>query len=752
MLMARSDAAGPQWEERPGGEIDLGRLLAMVRRQIAVVVIGCILGVIGGIAYIVTAEPQYTAASSLLLNNRAPRPAEDGSRPTTVATDKYEVDTQVEVIKSENIAIAVMKRLDLTHNPLFIREEWTAELIHAVLAFLQDTFGFLGLELEADGSPDPEQLVLTRLQRGLVVSRVAATYVLDINYTAPDPDLAAQVANAFASAYLADQFEAKYYEANRANSWLQERTRELRQQSLEADLTAQRFRADNNLIAAGGKLISEQQLSELNSQLVLARAETSRAAARHARIQEIIDAGQSEALVTEALDHPIINSLRAKFLDASKREADLVSRFGADHVQVIALRDEMRHYEKLIFEELRRISESYRSDLEVAKTRERSLTESLAGLVGVSETANDSLVKLRELEREAESLRTLHQDFLQRFNAAQQQSYPVAEARVITFASSPAAPSHPRKSLVMALSLAIGAMAGACGGLLREMSDRCFRTGAHVRNELGLDYIGDLPMIAPVRDNQASQAELGAREFEAPPEMRYAARAPLSRYAETLRAAKVAADLSLEDEPSKIIGIVSVMPNEGKSTTAKNFASLLALQGARTLLIDADLRSPGLTRALAPQAQEGLLQVLLEGRPADEVILRETETGLCFLPAVVRGRSVPPSNLLASTTMRSFLRQAGENFDYVVVDLSPVGPVVDVKASASVFSAFLLVVEWGRTPREIVRTALLTDERVRNRCLGIVFNKVDTRRRRHYEASGLGRHGKNQYANYYVDV
>lgn len=230
--------------------------------------------------------------------------------------------------------------------------------------------------------------------------------------------------------------------------------------------------------------------------------------------------------------------------------------------------------------------------------------------------------------------------------------------------------------------------------------------------------------------------------------LRYSIDHPLSSFSETLRTIKVAADLNLGGR-SKIIGVISALPNEGKSTVAKNFASLLGHLGAKTLLIDGDLRNPGLTRSIGIQPEGGVLEILRDDCSLEEFLLFEPETKLSFLPTVIRKRVHHSSELLSSNRMRDLLTKASESFDYVIVDLPPLGPVVDVRAAASMFDAFVFVIEWGRTARGMVQTILGADETICDKCLGAVFNKVPVNKIKLYESYGSKDYYLRRYSKYY---
>jgi len=739
--------------------IDIERLLGAVKRQYKVIVFACVVGVILGFVYILTAQPLYTASTQILIDDQNAK-ASDLETSLEVGFDTAKIDSQVVLLRSDRIALSVIEKLDLTNDVAFLtaRGSVISKGISGLRSLLSASYWFPDVsELSAEEKEQQTRTALGILQGNLQVSRVGLTYVLSISYTSPSPHEAAKLANAFGEAYILDQLEAKYDATRRASDWLQRRIQELKERSLATDLAVQRFRADNNLVSADGLLLGEQQLADMNSQLILSRAATAQAEARYRRIQDIIDTGQMDAAVTEALNNSVIADLRSKFLEASKRYAEISQKLGANHVQALKFKSDMSEYQKVIFDELGRIAQSYRSDFEISKSRESSLESSLSSLIGESATTNETLVSLRELERESETYRNLYQTFLQRYQeTVQQQSFPITEARVISNARAPSRPSSPKKPLILALSFILGGMIGTGFGALREFRDRGVRTGQQVRERLGLEFLGILPVL-PHRTLKSSNNLGGdkdkSKRFIQPADavMRQSLDAPLSGFAETLRAAKIAADLMVGEKQSKILGTVSVFPGEGKSTVSKNFASLLANLGAKTLLIDCDLRNPGLTRGVAKDAETGLLEVLLDEKDLRSSLLVEPDSKLFVLPAVVRQRISHTSELLASPAMKRLFREASEAFDYIIVDLPPMAPVVDVRAIADQIDAFLFVVEWGKTPRQTIRTTLSHDRRFSEKCLGVVLNKVDTQAQKLYEKYNSEGYQYSAYSRYYSE-
>ncbi len=755
---------------------ELERLVAAARRQANVVIVGAILGIVVGFVQVSTAVPLYTASSLVLLDHKRLRAVQEsyGDVMALGTEGASPVDSQVEVLRSDSVVHSVVDRLGLVKDKEF--RATRPSLLSTAVADVRRMLGFAPPMVEEVQSLVDEETerrnIGNMLRGGLFARRLPRTLVLEISYISPIPAKAAAIANGFAEAYLNDQLEAKYDANRRASDWLQNRLGELKQQALTSDLAVQRFKSSQNLTMAGGRLIDEQQMGEVNSQLVTARAETAKAEARYQRMRIILDGRQMDAVVSEAIGNNIIEQLRSRFVNAAKREADLSAKLGPDHGSVVSARSDMREYERLMFEELGRIAELYRSELDIARSREKALAGSLKGLVGNSANVNEALVALRELEREAEIYKNLYQSFLQRNQELiQQQTFPITEARVILGAQTPYSPTHPRKMRTLALMMILGAGLGVCVAALREFRERAFRTGEQIRAELGLEFLGMLPAMKTTSSKpllglpsmksvfvrklrklgrRGTRPEAGSIDHDKlAPVMRYAVDQPLSAFAETLRAVKIAADLTLPDRATRVIGVTSVLPGEGKSTIAMNFASLLSSLGNRTLLIDGDLRNPGLTRAVAPEAKGGLIEAVLEGKSFKDLIVKEQASSLSVLPAVVHGRVPHTSDFLVSAGMKAVLKQAADEYAFIVIDLPPLGPVVDVRAVSPQLDAIVFVVEWGETARALVRDTLASHPIVRDKCLGVVLNKVSMHKLKLYEHYGPEDYYTGRYAKYY---
>ena len=722
---------------------NISRLISALRRQARLITAFCLAGVAFGTLYFMIAKPLYTASAKIIIDNRQVRAVHDVStlaeRPIL---DNAEVESQVEVLRSEKVGLTVVKHLNLTEDPAFVNPTWM-DKIGAILDDLGPTTGSGPPVKDADPGLNGQLKALKTLNRHLLIGRVGRTLILQIDYTSPDPVRAAEIANAYTDAYLLEQLNSRIDAARHARSWLQQQTEELRELSVNADFAAQKFKADNKLFATKGMLISEQQFSEMTTQLVAAQAATAQAQARYLGIKNIIDTHQTESAVTESLANPVINDLRTKYLDASKRKSDLERKLGPTHITVVNLKNTMDELGTLLFQELARVAQSYRSDYEVAAAREKALTDILTRQQSVAAGANDAQVKLRQLEQKAESYKTLYQSYMQHYQeAARQESFPMSDGHVVSAANPPLAPSYPRAPLVLAISLALGALAGAGVGRLREfIMYRVFRTVEQVRDELGVDVLGMLPVLAGASLPRQLPDTMA-------PILRYAVDDPFSAFAETMRSAKVAADRALQDQSPKIIGVVSLLPKEGKSIVAKNFASLLALQGAKTLLIDADTRNPSLTFAIGCERGQGS-QSALSMPPLTELLQYEPGSGLQILPCIYAKDDPRVAGGLSAAMFHALLRSGDQSLEYIVIDLPPIGPVVNARGMAPAIDAFIFVVEWGTTSRDAVRAALAKEHSINEKLLGVILNKVDMKKLKIYQHFGSEGYYQQHYENYY---
>ncbi|MEJ0094526.1 MAG: AAA family ATPase [Methylocella sp.] len=729
----------------------------MVKRQSWTILVITLCALSLGALYLYITPPSYTAIGTMVIDTRKTQFLKEQPTVATPPVDAGAVQTEVEILKSPKISLAVIDALQLTHDPEFVGDgqdlipRWIGSLLGAQSI------------MKSDAPPSEAELTdraLATFENRRSVVRAGSTYVMEIGFRSRDPAKAAKIANAIADAYLKEQLDARYETARRGGGWLQDSLTKLRTEASAAERAVVDFKRANNIVESGkGLLVNEQQLSELNTQLITARASTAEAKARLDRVDAVIDQGLPDASVADGLKSEVIVRLRNQYVDYAARERIFSARYGQNHLATVNLRTQMQEIRRNIDDQMRKIAESYKSDYEIASAREQSLTNSLKGVIAESQSTNSAQVKLLELESAAQSYRTIYDSFLQRYmDAVQQESFPINDSRLIGPAIAPTKQSQPNNLMVMGMTGAGGLAFGFCLALFREMSDRVFRTGSQVEEIFKTNCVTMLPGLksdkASPRDDGASDRGPAATRAVPPVGdiLRHAVDSPFSQFAEGLRLLQLVADLNGPAKLNRVIGVTSTLPNEGKSTIASNFAHLIAHAGERTILVDCDLRNPSLTQKIAPDASIGLVHVIAGRAEIADAMLTDPSTGLHFLPAGVTGKLLHSNKILGSLAAKHFFDQLREMFDYVIVDLPPIVPIVDTRAAANFIDSFIYVIEWARTNRRLAQDTLQKTPEVRERLLGVAMNKVDLAKMSRYEGDVSHFSYHESYARYgYVE-
>ncbi len=734
----------------------LWQFASALRRQAALVFGCCLAGLLLGGGYLALAAPRYTAKANIVIDVWQARASHGVSAPSgEPRLEAPDIEREIEILRSPKIALAVVTALNLTEDEAFMNPPRTP--VAAFARSILDIFGKPGSGLAKTGEDarlpdhggDARSALRWKaskiLQGGIRIGRTGGSYLLQIEYTGPEPARAAEIANAYADAYLLEQLTARVEATRRVRSLLQQPAEELRQMAIESDRAAQRFKAGNNLLAGKGAPGTWQPLAETPSQLAAYRTAASGEQAKYLRIKHIIDDHQTEAAAAESFASPVIESLRAQYLEVAARYVHLARTLPRGYIVLSSLKNAMDETSRLLFEELGRVEQSYRNDYEVALAREKAAVEtmSMSGEPEIAAKANEAREQLGELEQKAASYKKLYETYSERYQeAAQQESFWMVDARVANEAITPAEPSEPETSLVLALTVGAGAFAGIAGGIYREVTDRVFRTVEQVHRDLGSEVLGMLPLV-PAASLPHSVPGGGA------PIMRYVIEDPFSAFAEVLRSAKVAADQALPVVTPKVIGLISLLPKEGKTTVAKNLATQLALQDAKTLLIDADTRNPALTREIGLERRALPPSSTLTLPPLDELLQFEPMSGLDILPCIFAKSDPRIANGFSKEIFQSLLASCGQSYDYIVLDLPPIGPVVNARGLAPLIDAFIFVVAWGSTSRGAVRSALDREPAIRDKLLGVIMNKVDMNKFQVYQHFDSDSYYYERYGKYY---
>ena len=636
MLQTDIGLQAPNTQTINSGQLSLGQVIddvfGLLRRNLLIIFCTTLIGIAIGLAYVVYAPPLYSANAQIILDTRKLQVFQQQPVIADAPLDIASVESQMQILQSKAIALSVVRNLKLANDPTFI--EQSQGVVSWLFGLLTNRSSLAAPLSDADRSEEAVEAI----QQNLKVTRVGASYVIDINFRSRSPERAAQIANAVGDAFLEDQMESRYRSMQRTTAWLQDRLEELRDQQRNADRSVADFKTKNNIVAPTGQPIKQDELNLLNGQLIAARNRTSEVQAKLDRIEAIIRSSSStttpgapDPTVSDTLTNPVITKLRDKYLDYAAREADYSAKYGSNHYAVLNLRRQMRELRASILDELRRIAETYKSDLEIAKQHQDDLEKAFASASGLDTKVQGPL---RELQGSADSYRALYEGLLQRYvQSVQEQSSPTTEARLLTRASPPTSKSGPKAILIAALTSIGGLMFGVGISVFRQMTDRFFRTTDQVEAALHTECISIVPRVKQRTRPGLGVASGRASVFSRRGIMWDTIDAPFSRYAEAIRAIKFAVDSNGDAMASKVIGVTSSLPNEGKSTIAGSLALLAADVGAKVILVDCDLRNPQLSSKLAPNAKFGLLNVIAGDKSIEQAVITDASTGLAFLPS-----------------------------------------------------------------------------------------------------------------------
>ena len=729
-------------------DFDLLSILRVLRKRA---------GVIAGITIVLTAlvalavsqmTPLYTAQTMVMLDRQQMQVVDMESVMSGLSADSATVDSEVEILKSRSLASRVVEDLALVGDPEFnsrLRDPSPWRWISP--AFLVNK-GIQALSAATDSETSAEARRPGTAEAAVVdavvgrtgIKRQGNTYVITISFSSEDPEKAARIANALADAYVLDQLEAKFEATRKANEWLSQRLAELRTQVTDAERAVALYRSEHGLEEAAGLTVTEQQLSELNAQLILARASLAEARAKYNRARQLRAQGGSVESVADVLESGTISGLRQKQAELAREKANLSAKYGPRHPAIVNIDAQQSDISRQISAEVDRIIESLRNNVSVAETRVSALQENLNQVKGETSQDNQALIQLRELEREATSSRAVYEAFLNRYKeTTEQQGLQTPDTRIISEAVVPRASSYPRTSLFIGLGFMLSLMLGTGVAFLLEHFDNGIQTGSDVEKLLGLPHLVSVP---------ATPSERGpGGKVMAPYD--YLIAKPLSAFSESLRSLRSALQLSNVDNPPKIILFTSALPSEGKTTTAVSFARAAAASGLKVALVDCDLRHPSVHRTIGvKRPEEGLVELLAERLELGTVLLKDEKTELDIIP-VATGTANPP-DVLGSAQMKLLLQRLRDDYDLVVLDSAPVLPVSDSRVLSRLADETVFVVRWNETPRDAAQNGVKELRQYDANIAGAVLSVVDTTKQARY-GYGDGGYYYSRYSKYYVN-
>ncbi|WP_174292215.1 GumC family protein [Sphingomonas bacterium] len=716
--------------DRPASATGVFDLIKTYRRHLALflLVAGAIMLVV--VAFTLLQTPGYTATATLVI---APHPAEIGSDRTTALSDPAadsSVDTQVELLKSRTLAGLVVDRLGLTGDARF------DDLIRA--PSLRDRVPFLAASTTPVALASRRDAAIERLLQVLEVHRTAQTFALSIGFAHHDRRLATAIVNTFASEFVAQSTSVKREGSQSADGLLRGQLDGARREVEAADGALGRYKVAHNLMSVQGGTIAEQQLSSLDGQVALAKAGEAEATARLQTARQQLARGSSGDDLGEALGSPVIQQLRSQRAVVSGQVADLGGKYGPKYPPLAAAQRQVADIDAQIQGEIKRTISNLEAQREVASRRTGSLSGSAGGARAQVVNNNVASIALGGLQLRSDTAHQSYAALLNRLNEIGSQAATTqSDARVASFAAIPIKASSPN----LPINLLVGALLATAVGLgvvfLRQGTDRGISTLEDVEGRLQLPYLAGLPTLGSAVRYVGGSDPISALVDHSG-----------SAYAEGFRNLAASVLQAAGEGKVRTIALTSALPNEGKTTAAIGLARVVAMGGAKVVLVDADMRRPSIANALGLRPAVGLQQVLEGEADLDEALVRDTDSPLTILPML---RSGPTgTTALSDGSFDALIEQLKHRFDVVIFDASPVLPVVDGRLVAKKADATVLLVRWRKTPDAAVEMAIHLLQSLGVKMTGVALSRVDLKA---LSRSGYGDPAQfmGSYSSYYTN-
>ncbi len=620
-----------------------------------------------------------------------------------------------------------------------------------------DTIQHLGLGQAADpggnvvGIPMAERTAAIRgFQGRLKVTREKETRMILVSYESTDPKQAAAVVNALVDNYVEYNFRTKYDASRQATGWMEQRLDELKVKVEKSEQAMVDYERQNNIVSVGDRqTVAEARLEELNKNLGTAQTER---LSKESVYKMVAD---DEAQIGFIQPGTLLNGLEAKEVELREQYSATVAQYGPTFPKALAIQDQLKDLDALLARERKRAVENIHSEYLAAVEREKALTKAVATQNTEVEKVNQLLIEHNLLKREFESNQQLYDSLLAHLKDANVSAgLRATNIHVIDRGVPPTSPVRPDKTRNIVFALAAGLGLGIALALTLEALDNSIKSAQEIEKLTDLPTLAIVPIAHSrlVHESVSSVQRLPIRgqDQRIPPALAVI-RKPGAPISEAYRALRTSVLLSTADRPPQVMLVTSSQPGEGKTVTALNLALTMAQKGGRVLLMDGDMRRPGIARALHLTLTKGLSGILTGAYDYGPELLSTIEQaeGLFLLPS---GPIPPnPAELLCSMKMEALLKRLREDFEHIVIDSPPVLPITDPTILSSIVDGVIMVVECEMTTRAALSRACGVIEHAGGKILGTVLNKVDTRRDGYYGYRYY--HGYYTYSNksYYTE-
>jgi succinoglycan biosynthesis transport protein ExoP len=628
-------------------------------------------------------------------------------------TDADFIGTQIQVLKGEDLAWQTIQELALAQNPEFVpRRQGAAD------------------------SQVSDDAVIGAFLGHLQVQQVRDSHVVKVSFESTNAELAALVANKLAEDYVEYNFRQKYDATRQVSHWMENQLDELKAKVEKSQQALVDYERQNAIVNIGDKQsVAEQRLTDMSRDLTQAQSDR----VQKESLYELAKTNESQ--VALLAQNQLLERLDEKYADLKAQYADAVGQYGRKFPKAKRLESQMQEIQTFMGAERTRTVERIRNDYAAALNRERLLTAAVAKEKAEVGRVNELLIEHNMLKRDFETNQQLYDSLLQRLkDATVSAGLRATNIHLIGRAKPQATPIRPRKVRNILVGMMIGLILGVVISFAQEAMDSCVRTVEEAEHLMEVPALAVVPLerfkpFRPLRgnghtgdghENRAALALLNQ---------------PKSRLAESFRTLITTILLSTYRETPRALLVTSLRAGEGKTTTALNLAIGLAQRGDNVLILDADLRNPGISKMLTAPYGKGLAGLLTGEVGVDQAIKKVLAVPrLWVLPSGTDAAS--PAQLLAADSMQSTLAELRHRFKYIIVDCPPLLPVADALALSTLVDGVLLVIESGTTPREAAARARTILGNVGANILGLVLNKADFR----HDAYYYGRY----YASYYT--
>jgi succinoglycan biosynthesis transport protein ExoP len=657
-------------------------------------------------------QPVYVATTRILIDrenvNILPFQGND-SYDNMMDLDNY-IETQSKILTSETLALQTIRNSGLAARPEFSSPNGPSEAL-------------------ASGSLANQKrpLELGEFLKSLSAKRVPNSRLMDVSFESTDPQLAARTVNVHIATYIEENFRSKYEATTRASTWLADQLTELKIRVQKSEDARIAYERQNQIWTLDDKQnITSQRLSDINKQLTDAQSERM----KKESLYEFAKSGNLDA-VPQVQSNAALVDFTKKRSDASSQYTESLSQYGPNFPKVQRLQAQLKDLDQAIEKEKKNILDVLESDYKEARQRENLLTQALDQQKAETNQMAGKLVEYNILKREAEANKTLYDGLMTKLKeTAISQGLRSSNIRVVDAAMIPSTPSRPAKTRNVVLAFLVGLVGGIGLALMREYLDNTVKTPDDIERLARLPSLAVVPQF--VGSNGHAKRRGLLKSFDANGHEKrvelVAQHLPKSQMAEAFRALRTSILLSQAEHPPQVILVTSALPREGKTTAAANLAVTLAQLGDSTVLVDGDLRKPGIGRLLnLGNAKYAGLSSYLAGVSSLDLVTIPHPT-IPNLAAIPTGPLPPnPADLLASHKLAEAIAELRTKFKFIVIDSPPIMAATDAVILSVQVDGVLLVVRSGETPKEaFTRTRDLLNS-VKCRILGVVLNAVDAR-------------------------